>query len=86
MSIDSISIILGQTMELAGNAIPSNYNEKSFNLIWESSDEDIVTIDDRVKLQLFILVAEITVSVADKPSVKKVIPVEVMEILSHPFS
>lgn len=81
MSIDSISIILGQTMELAGNAIPSNYNEKvPFNLIWESSDEDIVTIDDRGKVTtVYFGKAEITVSVADKPSVKKVIPVEVME-------
>jgi uncharacterized protein YjdB len=80
-SVDQIPLLMGKTSELAANAIPSNYNEKIlFNIIWESSDENIVTIDESgIITPVYYGNAEITVSVVDKPSVKKVIPVEVLE-------
>lgn len=79
--VNSIALLGGQTMELGTDAIPLNYNEQiPFNLIWESSDEEIVTIDEGgIVTPVYFGNAEITVSVADKPSVKKVIPVEVLE-------
>jgi uncharacterized protein YjdB len=80
-SVDHIPLLMGKTTELAASATPSNYNEKiPFNIIWESSDKDIVTIDESgIVTPVYFGNAEITVSVADKPSVKKVIPVEVLE-------
>ena len=80
-SLDNLPILMGKTTALVASAIPSNYNEKiAFNLIWESSDENIVTVDENgVVIPVYYGNAEITVSVADKPSVKKVIPVEVLE-------
>ena len=79
--VDSLALLGGQTMELGTDAVPLNYNEEiPFNVIWESSDEEIVTIDERgIVTPVYFGNAEITVSVADKPSVKKVIPVEVLE-------
>lgn len=72
---------MSQTVELGTTAIPSNYNEKiPFNIIWESSDKDIVTIDEEgIVRPVNIGNAEIIASVKEKPSVKKVIPVEVLE-------
>lgn len=80
-TVNSISMRGTQTMELATTAIPSNYNEKiPFNIIWESSDTNIVKIDENgIARPVYFGNAEITVSVVDKPSVKKVIPVEVLE-------
>ncbi|MFA7105590.1 MAG: Ig-like domain-containing protein [Dysgonamonadaceae bacterium] len=80
-SLDNLPILMGKTTALVASAIPSNYNEKiAFNLIWESSDENIVTVDENgVVTPVYYGNAEITVSVADKPSAKKVIPVEVLE-------
>ncbi len=79
--IDALPILMGKTIALAASPIPSNYNEKiPFNLIWESSDKNIVTVDENgIVTPVYFGNAEITVSVADKPSVKKVIPVEVLE-------
>ncbi|MGI6047488.1 MAG: discoidin domain-containing protein [Petrimonas sp.] len=80
-TIDALPILMGKTIVLAASPMPSNYNEKvSFNLIWESSDKNIVTIDENgIVTPVYYGNAEITVSVVDKPSVKKVIPVEVLE-------
>lgn len=80
-TVDFLSILMGKTIVLAASPIPSNYNEKlRFNLIWESSDTSIVTVDQNgIVTPVYYGNAEITVSVADKPSLKKVIPVEVME-------
>lgn len=79
--VDHLSALMGKTTELAASAIPSNYNEKiPFNLIWDSSDEDVVTVDENgVVTPVYYGSAEITVSVADKPSVKRVVSVEVLE-------
>lgn len=79
--VESISLLLGKSIEVATKALPSNYNEKiPFNIIWESSDNDIVTIEeDGVITPVYFGKAEITVSVEDKPEIKKVIPVEVLE-------
>ena len=79
--VSSLSLLGGQTIELGTDAVPLNYNEKiPFNLIWESSDEEVVTVDERgMVTPVYFGNAEITVSVVDKPSVKKVIPVEVVE-------
>lgn len=79
--VNSLSLLGGQSIELGTDAVPLNYNEKiPFNLIWESSDEAIVTIDENgLATPVYFGNAEITVSVVDKPSVKKVIPVEVVE-------
>lgn len=79
--VDHITILMGKTTELAASATPSNYNEKiPFHILWESSDKDIVTVDESgIVTPVYFGNAEITVSVADKPSVKKVIPVEVLE-------
>lgn len=81
LPVDHLPILMGKTTELGAKAIPSNYNEKlAFKVIWESSDENIVTVDENGKVTpVYFGNAEITVSVADKPSVKKVIPVEVLE-------
>lgn len=78
--VNSLSLLKGQTIDLGADAIPFNYNEKiPFNLIWESSDKEIVTIDERgIVRSVNFGNAEITVSVANKPFVKKVIPVKVL--------
>ena len=77
-SVESLPILMGKVIVLATNPMPSNYNEKvAFNLVWESSDENIVKVDaNGIVTPVYYGNAEITVSVADKPSVKKVIPVE----------
>lgn len=79
--VDALPILMGKTIVLAASPIPSNYNEKiPFNIIWESSDKNIVTVDENgIVTPVYYGNAEITVTVADKPSVKKVIPVEVLE-------
>lgn len=79
--VDHIPMLMGKTIELAASPIPVLYNEKvAFDLIWESSDTDIVTVDESgIVTPVYFGNAEITVSVAGKPSVKKVIPVEVLE-------
>ena len=79
--VESIDILIGKTMELTAASLPSVYNEKiPFNIIWESSDEDIVTIDEEGVLKTAGFGnAEITASVEGKPSLMKVIPVEVLE-------
>lgn len=80
-TVNSISMRGTQTTELGTAAIPLNYNEKiPFKIIWASSDSNIVKIDENgIATPVYFGNAEITVSVADKPSVKKVIPVEVLE-------
>jgi|SRR5690554_196843 len=80
-SVSSISLSMGQTVELGTAAIPTNYNERvSFNIVWESSDEDIVTIDEEGLVRSVNTGnAEIIASVKEKPSVTKVIPVEIVE-------
>lgn len=76
--VESISMLMGKTMELVVNSIPSNYNERiPLNIIWESS---VVTIDGNgIVTPVGFGKDEITASVAGKPSVKKVIPVEILE-------
>jgi uncharacterized protein YjdB len=80
-SVDAVSVLLGQTIELAANAMPSNYNERvSFNLVWESSDNEIATVDaSGIIKPVDYGNATVTITVADKPSVKKVISVEILE-------
>lgn len=80
-TVSSISLLAGRIMELGTSALPSNYNEKvSFTVKWESSDEDIVTVDGNGKVTpVYFGSAEITASVVDKPSLRKVIPVTVLE-------
>ena len=72
---------MGQTAELGPAAIPTNYNERvSFNIVWESSDEDIVPIDEEGLVRSVNTgYSEIIASVKEKPSVTKVIPVEIVE-------
>lgn len=80
-TVDFISLLIGNTTKIDVSAIPSNYNERvPFNVIFESSDENIITIDDVGLIRTVnIGNAEIIISVKDKPSVSKVIPVEVLE-------
>lgn len=81
INIDSIVILNGKSIELTAASLPSVYNERiPFNIIWESSDEDIVTVDkDGVVKTVGFGNVEITASVEGKPSVYSVIPVEVLE-------
>ncbi|MDR2037348.1 MAG: Ig-like domain-containing protein [Bacteroidales bacterium] len=82
-TVETISMLLGQSMSLGANALPENYNEEiPFNVIWESGDESIVIIDEVTgTLQaLDFGSTEIIVSSVEKPDVKKVIPVEVLVI------
>lgn len=80
-TVDFISLLIGNTTKIDVSAIPSNYNERvPFNVIFESSDDNIITIDDVGLIRTVnIGNAEIIISVKDKPSVSKVIPVEVLE-------
>lgn len=79
--IDSIDILIGKTMELTAVSLPSIYNEKiPFNIIWKSSDDGIITIDENGVLKTVGFGnAEITATVEGKPSLMKVISVEVLE-------
>ncbi|MDR1171711.1 MAG: Ig-like domain-containing protein [Bacteroidales bacterium] len=79
-ALETVSMLLGQSMTLGAKAVPENYNERiPFNVIWKSDDESIVVIDEitGVLQAIGLGSAEITVSSVEKPEVKKVIPVEV---------
>ena len=80
-TIDELEMLIGKSTEVSTSAIPLLYNEKiPFKLIWESSDESIVTVDDNGIIKaVYYGEAEVTVFVEGKPSVKKVIPVKVLE-------
>ena len=80
--IPPLSMLLGQTVNLEAKPDPANYNEKiPFNVTWVSSNEDIIMVDEKgaVKAMDFGS-AEIIVKVVDKPSISKVIPIDVPEI------
>ena len=80
ITVETLSLLLGQVMNLGANAVPENYNERvPFNVIWESADERIVTIDETTgRLQAVDFGStQITISSVEKPAVKKVIPVVV---------
>lgn len=81
--VETVSILIGQTINLGANSIPENYNERvSFDLIWESKDENIAIIDETTGLLQGVSIGttEIVVSVVEKPEIKKIIPVEVPTI------
>jgi len=78
----SLSVKISETSTVEAAPTPKNYNERvPFKIIWESSDESIVKIDAVSGLitPVDLGEAEIMVSVVDKPSVKKVIPIEIIE-------
>ena len=79
--VEHVVIQFGKTIELAVSAVPLNYNERvPFNIIWESSDEDIVKVDQTGKIiSTGVGSAEVTASVEGKPTVNKVIPIEILE-------
>ena len=83
VKVESLSILLGQTMTLKPIAAPENYNERiPFNVVWESKDENIIVIDEvtGVLQAVDFGSTEITVSSVEKPDVKRVIKVDVPEI------
>jgi uncharacterized protein YjdB len=79
-TVETVSVLLGQSLTLEAKAVPENYNERiPFNVIWKSEDESIVVIDEitGVLQAIGLGSTEITVSSVEKPEVRKVIPVEV---------
>lgn len=81
--LETISILIGQSINLGANSIPENYNERvSFDLIWESKDENIAIIDKNTGVLQGVNIGktEIVVTSVEKPEVKKVIPLEVPTI------
>lgn len=81
-TVESLSILLGQSINLRPVAVPENYNERiPFNVIWESKDESIIVIDEATGSLRAIDFGstEITVSSVEKPDIKKVIPIDVPE-------
>jgi len=81
--VTELPLLLGQSVTLSANPLPKDYNEKiPFNVVWKSSDPNIVTVDAKtgaVKAVDFGH-ALITVSSVEKPSVKTDIPVSIDEI------
>ncbi|NLO38758.1 MAG: Ig-like domain-containing protein [Ruminiclostridium sp.] len=83
LTVETISVLLGQSISLGAKAIPENYNERvSSDVIWESKDESIVIIDENTGVLQAVNFGstEIVVSAAEKPEVQKVIPIEVPTI------
>ena len=82
VTVESLSILLGQTLNLKPIAVPENYNERiPFNVVWESKDENIIVIDEATGVLQAIDFGstEITVSSVEKPEIKRVIKVDVPE-------
>ena len=78
----SLSVKISEAPTLEATANPKNYNERvSFKIIWQSSDEDIVKIDEQSGAVTPVEVGEakIIVSLVDKPSVRTEIPIEIIE-------
>ena len=80
--VTSLSLLLAQTTELEALPSPRKYHEPvEFVVDWKSSNTNIVTVDQSGKVKAVGFGnAVITVSVVDKPSVKRDIPVLVKEI------
>ena len=82
-TLETISLLLGQSINLGAKTTPENYNERvSSDVIWESKDESIAIIDEETGVLQAVNFGntEIIVSAVEKPEVKKVIPVEVPTI------
>lgn len=79
--VTSLSFTLSQSITLDATPTPKNYNEKiPFNIVWQSSNENVVVVDQNGKVTpVDFGIAEITVSVVDKPTVKATIPTAIME-------
>ena len=79
-TVETISVLQGQYIDLEAKAVPENYNERvAFNVIWASADENIAVIDETTGRLRGINSGstEIIVSSVEKPDVRKVISVEV---------